>query len=67
MYLYVLHNKSKALEAFKVFNAEVEKKCKKNKLRLLELTQVVSIMVVIEDGQAEGPFAKFLQQNGIVA
>ena len=29
MYLYMLHNKSEALEAFKVFKAEVDKQCEK--------------------------------------
>ena len=29
MYLYMLHSKDEALEAFKVFNAEVEKQCEK--------------------------------------
>ena len=29
MYLYMLHNKREALEAFKVFKAEVEKQCEK--------------------------------------
>ena len=27
MYLYMLHSKNEALEAFKVFKAEVEKQC----------------------------------------
>ena len=27
MYLYMLHNKNEALEAFKVFKAEVKKQC----------------------------------------
>ena len=29
MYLYMLHNKDEALDAFKVFKAEVEKQCGK--------------------------------------
>ena len=29
MHLYLLHNKSEALDAFKVFKAEVEKQCNK--------------------------------------
>ena len=29
MYLYMLHNKSQTLEAFKVYKDEVEKQCKK--------------------------------------
>jgi len=29
MYLYLLHNKNEALDAFKVFKAEVEKQCGK--------------------------------------
>ena len=67
MYLYMLHNKYEALDAFKIYKAEVEKQYRKQ------------IKVVISDrggeyygrytgtGQALGPFAKFLQEQGIIA
>jgi hypothetical protein len=29
MYFYMLHNKNEALDAFKIFKAEVEKQCSK--------------------------------------
>jgi hypothetical protein len=29
MYLYMLHNKNKTLDAFKIFKGEVEKQCRK--------------------------------------
>ncbi|RVW50232.1 Retrovirus-related Pol polyprotein from transposon TNT 1-94 [Vitis vinifera] len=55
MYLYILHNKHEALDAFKVFKAEVEKQYGKQ------------IKIVRLDRGGEGPFAKFLQEHGIVA
>ena len=67
MYLYMLHNKDEALDAVKVFKAEVEKQCGKQ----------IKIVIIdrggeyygryIEDGEALGPFSKFLQEHGIVA
>ena len=67
MYLYLLYDKSEALDAFKVYKAEVEKQ------------SGLSIKIVRSDrggeyygrftdqGQRPGPFAKFLKENGIVA
>ena len=67
MYLYLLNDKSEALDAFKVYKAEVEKQ------------SGLSIKIVRSDrggeyygrftdqGQRPGPFAKFLEENGIVA
>ena len=67
MYLYLLNDKSEALYAFKVYKAEVEKQFG------------LSIKIVRSDrggeyygrftdqGQRPGPFAKFLEENGIVA
>ena len=67
MYLYLLNDKSEALDAFKVYKAEVEKQ------------SGLSIKIVRSDrggeyygrftdqGQRLGPFAKFLEENGIVA
>ena len=67
MYLYLLNDKSEALDAFKVYKAEVEKQ------------SGLSIKIVksdrggeyygrfIDQGQRPGPFAKFLEENRIVA
>ncbi|KAL0415524.1 UNVERIFIED_CONTAM: Retrovirus-related Pol polyprotein from transposon TNT 1-94 [Sesamum latifolium] len=67
MCIYFLEHKSEALDAFKVFKAEVEKQCD------------IQIKIVRSDrggeyfgrytegGQAPGPFAKFLKEQGIVA
>ena len=67
MYLYLLNDKFEALDAFKVYKAEVEKQ------------SGLSIKIVRSDrggeyygrftdqGQRPGPFAKFLEENGIVA
>ncbi|RVW28514.1 Retrovirus-related Pol polyprotein from transposon TNT 1-94 [Vitis vinifera] len=35
MYLYILHNKNEALEAFKVFKTEVEKQCVSSRTRIV--------------------------------
>ncbi|KAL6323351.1 hypothetical protein AAG906_029358 [Vitis piasezkii] len=49
MYLYILHNKNEALDAFKIDKGgEYYGR-------------------YLEDGQSLGPFAKFLQEHGIVA
>ncbi|KAL0455815.1 UNVERIFIED_CONTAM: Retrovirus-related Pol polyprotein from transposon TNT 1-94 [Sesamum latifolium] len=67
MCIYFLEHKSEALDDFKVFKAEVEKQCD------------IQIKIVRSDkggeyfgrytegGQAPGPFAKFLAEQGIVA
>ena len=66
-YIYQIKEKSEALDKFKIFKAEVENQCNKR------------IKVVRSDrggeyygrhatyGQIPGPFAKFLQENGIAA
>jgi len=66
-YIYQIKERSEALDKFKIFKAEVENQCNKR------------IKVVRSDrggeyygrhttyGQTPGPFAKFLQENGIVA
>ncbi|KAL4366702.1 hypothetical protein GQ457_05G014270 [Hibiscus cannabinus] len=66
MYLYMLHHKSEALEAFKVFKAEVEKQCGKQ-IKIVRTDRGGEYYgIYTEDGQVPGPFAKFLQDNGIV-
>ncbi|RVW83737.1 Retrovirus-related Pol polyprotein from transposon TNT 1-94 [Vitis vinifera] len=67
MYIYLLHNKNEALGAFKVFKAEVEKQCGKQ-IKIVRTDRGGEYYGrYTEDGQAPGPFAKFLQEHGIVA
>ena len=67
MYLYMLYNKNEALDAFKIFKAEVEKQCG-NQIKIVRLDRGGEYYGrYTEDGQAPGPFAKFLQEHRIVA
>ncbi|EOY31778.1 Gag-protease-integrase-RT-RNaseH polyprotein [Theobroma cacao] len=67
MYLYLLHNKNEALDAFKVFKAEVERQCKKQ-IKIVRLDKGREYYGrYTEDGQAPGPFMKFLEEHEIVA
>ena len=67
MYVYLLHNKYEALDAFKVFKAEVENQCGKE-IQIMRSDRGDEYYGrYIENGQAPGPFAKFLQEHGIVA
>ena len=60
MYLYMLHNKSEALEAFKVFKDEVEKQCEKQ-IRIVRTDRGGKYYGrYTEDGQAQGPFVKLI-------
>jgi len=66
MYLYLLDNKNEALDAFKVFKAEVEKQCDKQ-IKIVRSDRGGEYYgKYTEEGQAPSPFAKFLQENGIV-
>ena len=67
MYLYLLHNKSEALDVFKIFKVEVEKQCGKQ-IKIMRSDRGGEYYGrYIKDGQAPGLFAKFLQESGIVA
>jgi transposase InsO family protein len=67
MYLYMLYNKNEAIDAFKIFKAEVEKQCCKQ-IKIMRSDKGGEYYGrYTEDGQAPGPFAKFLQEHGIVA
>ncbi|RVW30939.1 Retrovirus-related Pol polyprotein from transposon TNT 1-94 [Vitis vinifera] len=67
MYLYILHNKNEALDAFKVFKAEVEKQYGKQ-IKIVRSDRGGEYYGrYLEDGQSPGPFAKFLQEHGIIA
>ena len=67
MNVYLLHNKYEALDAFKVFKAEVENQCGKQ-IKIVRSDRGGEYYGrYTENGQAPGPFAKFLQEHGIVA
>ena len=67
MYLYLLHNKNEALDAFKVCKARVESQCGKQ-IKIVRIDRGGEYYGrYTKDGQAPGPFAKFLQEHGIVA
>jgi len=66
MNVYLLHNKNEALDAFKVFKAKVEKQCGKQ-IKIVRSDRGREYYGrYTENGQAPGPFAKFLQEHGIV-
>ncbi|KAL6329954.1 hypothetical protein AAG906_039869 [Vitis piasezkii] len=57
MYLYILHNKNEALDALKVFKAEVEKQCGKQ-IKIVRSDKGGEYYGrYLENGQALGPFA----------
>ncbi|KAL0461453.1 UNVERIFIED_CONTAM: hypothetical protein Slati_0032900 [Sesamum latifolium] len=59
--------KGEALDAFKVFKAEVEKQCDKQ-IKIVRSDRGGEYFGrYTEGGQAPGPFAKFLAEQGIVA
>ena len=67
MYLYLLRSKDEALDAFKVFKAEVENQCGKH-IKIMRSDRCGEYYgKYTENGQAPSAFAKFLQENGIVA
>ena len=60
MYLYLLHNKSKVLDVFKILKAEVENQCRKQ-IKIVSSDKVEEYYRRYpESGEAPGPFAKFL-------
>ena len=67
MYVYFLHNKYEALDAFKVFTAEVENQCGKQ-IQIVRFDRGGEYCGrYTENGRAPDPFAKFLQEHGIVS
>ena len=67
MYLYLLRTKDEALDAFKIFKAEVEKHCGKQ-IKIVRSDRGGKYYGrYTENGQAPGLFVKFLQEHGIVA
>ena len=67
MYLYMFHNKNEALDAFKVFQAEIEKQCGKQIKIMISYKDGEYYGRYMEAGQTLGLFVKFLQEHGIVA
>ena len=67
MYLYMLCSKDEALEAFKVLKAEVEKQCGMQ-IKIMRPDRGGEYYDrYTENGQASGPFARFLQEHETVA
>ena len=67
MYVYLLQNKYEALDAFKVFKAEVENQCGKQ-IQIVRYDRGGEYYGrYTENGQVPGPFANFLQEHRIVA
>ena len=67
MYLYLLRSKDEVLDAFKVFKAEVENQYGKH-IKIVRSNKGGEYYgKYTENEQAPGAFAKFLQENGIVA
>ncbi|KAL0404178.1 UNVERIFIED_CONTAM: Secreted RxLR effector protein [Sesamum radiatum] len=67
MCIYFLEHKSEALNAFKIFKAEVEKQCDKQIKIVWSDRGGEYFGRCTEGGQAPRPFAKFLAEQGIVA
>jgi len=66
MYVYLLYNKSEALNVFKIYKAEVENQCGK-RIKIVRSDRGGEYFGrYTESGQAPGPFAKFLEEQGIV-
>ncbi|XP_068655801.1 uncharacterized protein [Aristolochia californica] len=67
VYLYMLYNKNEALDAFKIFKVEVETQCSKE-IKIMRSDRGGEYYGRYpKNGQVPRPFAKFLQDHGIVA
>ncbi|KAL0334045.1 UNVERIFIED_CONTAM: hypothetical protein Sangu_1560700 [Sesamum angustifolium] len=67
MCIYFFDHKAKALDAFKISKAKVEKQRDKH-IKIIRLDKGGEYLGrYTEGGQAPGPFAKFLAEQGIVA
>ena len=67
MFLYFLNDKAEALNAFKTYKVEVEKP-KDRKIKIIRSDRDGEYYGRhIEKGQMIGSFAKFLEEEGIVA
>ena len=61
--VYLLHNKYEALDAFKIFKVEVENQCGKQIKIVRSDRGGEHYDRYTQNGQAPGPFAKFLQEH----
>lgn len=66
IYLYLLFEKSEAIDEFETFKLEVDKQKDKKKKIVRSDRGGEYYGRYTEKGQAPGPFAKFLQEEGIV-
>ncbi|KAL0298870.1 UNVERIFIED_CONTAM: hypothetical protein Sradi_6546800 [Sesamum radiatum] len=67
MCIYFLEHKAETLDAFEVFKVEIEKQCDKH-IKIVRSNRGGEYLSrYTEGGQAPGPFAKFLIEQGIVA
>ena len=67
MYVYLHHNKYEALDTFKVLKVEVENQCGKQ-IQIVRSDRGDEYYGrYTKNGQAPRPFAKFLQEHGMVA
>ena len=67
MYLYFLFNKSEALDAFKVYKTEIEKQTGAQ-IKIVRSDRGGEYYGRYTDkGQVKGPFAEFLESEGIIA
>ncbi|KAM1665078.1 hypothetical protein ACFXTN_040504 [Malus domestica] len=67
MYLYLLNDKAKVLSAFKTYKVEVEKQ-NERKIKIIRSDRGGEFYGrYTEKGQVPGPFAKFLEEEGIIA
>ncbi|KAL6324389.1 hypothetical protein AAG906_012993 [Vitis piasezkii] len=66
MYLYILHNKNEALEAFKVFKAGVKKQYGKQ-IKIVRLDRGGEYYGrYLEDGQSQGHWQSFFKNMGLL-
>ena len=67
MYLYLIYDKAEALDAFKTYKTEVENQHEK-KIKILRSDRGGEYYgKYTEHGQSKGPFARFLESEGIIA
>jgi len=66
MNVYLLHNKNETLDAFKVFKVKVENQCN-TQIKIIRSDRGGEYYGrYTKNRQAPSPFAKFLQEHGIV-
>ena len=66
-YLYLIHDKSQSLDMFKTYNAELKINWIERRLKLLDLTVVMSTMTnTMDQTDVQWPFASFLKEYSIV-